>query len=113
MAARRPKTIRPVSTTLIPFVDDPKISRAFDVVSNAVQDLQAQRQRDLVTADLVVGTNRVRHGLARAVVGYTITPSVATIAFAHALAAGNPHPELEVWIDVVGSDMPATKIEVY
>ena len=113
MAGRRIIPIRSAQRANVPNVDDPQIARAIDAVADAVQDVQGRAQRARTTANLVIGTNKVRHGLGRPCVGYTITPSVATIAFAHALNAANPRPDLEVWISVVGSDMPKAQIEVF
>lgn len=113
MAGRRIIPIRARPQAVVPSVDDPQVARAIDVVADAVQSLQQKADRVLVTADLVIGTNKVRHGLGRACRGYNVTPSVATIAFAHALNTTNPRPDLEVWISVVGSDMPKAQIEVY
>lgn len=109
-AVTRPRFVSAVTT---PAVEDPTTQRAFDTVTTAIQKLQATRERDHVTADLLIGSNHVRHGLGRPCVGYTITPSVATIAFAHAIDRTNPRPDQEVWISVVGSDMPAATIEVW
>ena len=113
MAGRRIIPIRPAAQAVVPNVDDPQVSRALDVVADAVQDLQGRAQRVVVAADLVIGTNKIRHGLGRACKGYSIVPSVATIAFAHALNTANPRPDLEVWISVIGSDMPKAQVEVF
>jgi len=113
MAGRRPNTLRSVPQILAPSVEDPETARAFDTVSDAVRELQTKRQRDTISTNLVIGANKVRHGLGRACAGYTVTCSVATIAFAHALNTTNPRPDLEVWIDVVGSDMPDALVEVF
>lgn len=113
MAGRRPVRPRAVTGIAAISVDDPQVDRAINVVRDAVATLQSDRQRFVTDADLVIGTNKIRHGLGRAVVGYSITPSIATIAFAHALDRENPRPDREVWIDVVGSDMPGAVVEVW
>jgi hypothetical protein len=113
MPGRRPKRARAVSSLSVVQAEDESTNRALAQVGDAVQKLQAKRDRDAKTVDLLVGTNKVRHGLGRPVLGYTITPTYLTIAFGHALNTGNPHPELEVWIDVVGSDQEKARVEIF
>jgi hypothetical protein len=113
MAARREIQIRPVTRVQLPVVDDLVTQRALEIVEGALQDLQAKRNRDVVTFDLVIGTNRVRHGLGRACAGYTLTPTVADRNFAHAIDTTNPRPDLEVWVVVIGADQPTAILEVY
>jgi hypothetical protein len=109
-AIRRPSSFR----TLGPVqVDDPQTARALDQVSDAVQSLQASRSRVVVTQDLVIGTNKVRHGLGRAAAGYTLVATVADAAFAHAISDSNPRPDLEVWVTVVGAAQPGARVEVW
>lgn len=97
----------------LPSVDDPTTARALDSVTAAVTDLQSIRDRDHLTADLIVGTNKIQHGLGRAPIGYTITPTVADATFAHAINKSNPRPELELWITVVGVGQPGAAVEVW
>ncbi len=113
MAGRRPKRVRQISGLSIAGVDDPAAQRALEQIEAEVQRLAAARLRDVKVSNLVIGTNRIAHGLGRRVVGYTITPTFCTIAFAHAINLENPHPEREVWIDVVGSDQDNAIIEVF
>ena len=113
MAGRAPQRPRSVSSLTVASVDDEATQRALDQITAAVAKLQAKRDRDARTVDLAIGTNRVPHGLARPVLGYTITPTVASAAFAHAIDMTNPRPQLEVWITVVGADQPGARIEVY
>lgn len=94
-------------------VDDPQVKRALDAIRSTVESLLTTRTRVVVEFDLVVGTNKVRHGLGRAVAGYTITPTVADATFAHCLNRNNPRPELEVWIDVVGVAQPGAIVEAF
>lgn len=82
-------------------------------VQQAVQALQKEPKRQVVSSDLVVGRNVVRHGLTRPVRGYTLTATVADATFAHAIDRSNPRPELEVWINVVGVAQPGAQIEVW
>lgn len=113
MAARRPAALRSVPRAPVVKVDDPKIDRALSGLRDAVHEIQEQRSRDVVQVDLVIGTNKVRHGLGREVVGYSVTPTVASSAFAHAIDRTNPRPTLEVWIDVVGTAQPGAGVEVW
>lgn len=113
MAARKPIAPRALERVQVPRVDDSATNRALGVVSAAVQKVQSTRQRYATTSDLVVGTNKVQHSLGRACNGYSLTPTVADATFAHAINTSNPHPELEVWITVVGVAQPDARIEVY
>jgi hypothetical protein len=83
------------------------------MVAGAVSDLARAARRVRLRVDLVVGQNRIAHGLGRAVEGYSITPTVAAAGFAHAIDETNPSPELEVWITVIGSAQPQARIEVW
>ncbi len=105
--------MRPTAHVQVPAVEDASTQRALDAVADAVQTLQGKRERDHLTVDLVVGTNKVPHGLGRACIGYTVTPTYATIAFGHALDTSNPNPDREVWIVVLGSDQTAAIVEVF
>jgi hypothetical protein len=82
-------------------------------VAAAVSSALSASQRDHTRVDLVVGQNRIRHGLGRAVEGYSITPTAANATFAHAIDETNPHPEREVWITVVGIGQPKARIEIW
>jgi hypothetical protein len=113
MAARRSKPPRQIERTPAVEVKDEQTDRALTLIRQHLDRLDAARKRDSVTVDLVVGTNRVRHGLGRAVTGYSVVPTVASAAFAHALDVTNPRPELEVWIEVVGASQPDARIEVW
>lgn len=113
MAARRGERPRAVATTAAPRVDDAKTERALAAIRASIERLQEAPQRDVLTFDLVIGTNKIRHGLARPVRGYTITATTASAAFAHALDRTNPRPDLEVWISVVGTDQDGAVIEVW
>lgn len=113
MAGRHPGRVRPVASVQAPNVDDVVTQQALDKILSALNSQQSLRQRDVVAFDLVVGTNKVRHGLGRACVGYNLTPTSASAAFAHAIDKTNPHPEFEVWITVIGVAQPAATVEVF
>lgn len=112
MAGRRAIAAKPLGQLQTPSVEDATTQRAFEVVTGAVQELQTKRNRDVVTANLIVGTNRIRHNLGRACAGYTLTPTTANATFAHAIDKTNPRPDLEVWITVIGVAQTAATIEV-
>jgi hypothetical protein len=107
--------IRPgsVSVLSVAAVSDPATQRALEQTQDAVQALQATPKRVVVQADLVVGTNIVRHALGRRVNGYSLTPTVANATFAHAIDDANPTPELEVWIAVIGVAQPGARLEIW
>lgn len=107
MAGRAAKRPRPVPSLSVGDAADPRS------VAGAAADLFRAATRSRKRADLVVGQNRIVHGLGRAVEGYSITPTVADSTFAHAIDETNPHPELEVWITVVGVAQPAARIEIW
>lgn len=112
MAGRAAQAPRASGQAASILVDDPKVERALSEMRSAVEALQAGRQRDVVQVDLVVGTNKIRHGLGRDATGYAITPTVAAASFAHALDRTNPRPEIEVWIIVIGVAQPRAVVEV-
>jgi hypothetical protein len=113
MAGRVPQRPAYVDVLSVQKHDDPVIGRMAGQIEQAVQQVQQARSRVVVTADLAIGTNRVRHGLGRPVVGYTLTPTAASAAFAHAINTANTNPELEVWIDVIGAAQPGARLEVW
>lgn len=79
----------------------------------AVQSTLNQQRRQVVKMDLAIGRNVVRHALGRDARGYTLTPTVANAAFAHAIDTSNPNPGREVWINVIGAVQPGAQIEVW
>lgn len=113
MAGRRTHASRPSLQVQVPTVDDSTTQRAFDVLTTAVQNIQNKRQRDVVTADLVVGTNKVSHGLGRPCTGFTVTLSATNLNFSAALDKTNTNPDHEVWVTVAGSAAAGVSIEVY
>ena len=114
MAARKTKAPRSSDALSADTgVRDIPTATALGALGRAVRELQSQRSRDVVTADLIIGANRVRHGLGRDALGYTLTPTTASAGFAHCLDDSNPNPELEIWITVIGSAQTGARIEVY
>jgi hypothetical protein len=113
MAGRRVQPPAEVRAIAFGAVDDMATNRALGKFSDAVQALQAAALRVVVTQDLAIGTNVVRHGLGRAARGYTLVATVADAAFAHAIDDSNPSPDLEVWISVVGAAQPGARVEVW
>lgn len=113
MAGRRAQPARTVPRIKSTDVDDPKTSRAIGSLASAVSKLQSTADVDTLRQDLAVGTNTVQHSLGRAFRFVAVTPTVANAAFAWAInTAGNPHPDRQVLIDVVGVDQPGALILV-
>ncbi len=113
MAGRRPQRIGSVQSAGITVVDDPQVARAFEETGVAIARLERARSRETKAVDLVVGLNKVRHSLGRAVAGYTLVATVADAAFAHAIDLTNPRPDLEVWIRIIGVDQPDAQVETW
>lgn len=113
MAGRAVQRIARVQVLSVAAVADKPTQRALEQTQDAVQQLQSVPKRSAVMVDLVVGTNIVRHGLGRPVLGYTLVPTVADATFAHALDEANPHPDLEVWITVIGVAQSRARVEVW
>lgn len=113
MPARKATPIRPVDRVQAGVVADPKTRQALDVITSAVQSLQERRERDYKTVSLVVGVNRIPHGLGRPYLGFNLTRHTLNIAFDACIAAEtNPRPDREIWIDVTGS-AESVALEVY
>lgn len=110
MAGRKPEKIRPSAFANVPAVDDVGTQRAFDVVTDAVQALQAQRQRSHVVFDLVVGVNRVSTGLGRKAEGCNLTPTVADAMFSWSFDAVDDKIAI---ISVIGAAQPSCRLEFY
>ena len=108
MAGRRPRPPPPVPVLSVNCAEDPRQIQAAVAQVSAVAI-----PRDRLRADLVVGSNHLRHGLRRAVEGFSITATVANASSAYAIDETNPNPELEVWITVIGVAQPRARIEVW
>lgn len=94
-------------------MSDAATQRALDELATAIQKLQSARLRDVRTVDLIVGLNKIGHGLGRPASGFTVVPTVADATYAAALDSSNPRPSLEVWITVVGVAQPGARVEVW
>lgn len=87
------------------------VSRLISDVSAAHQELAKKiAVRTVVVADLVVGANRISHGLGRPSRGATVSPTVADASFAFAHA---PDGDLVAVITVVGVGQPGATVELY
>lgn len=113
MAGRRAERPASVAAVEAITVEDPTVDRALSAVRDAVGKLQTVRSRFVTTVDLIVGRNRVQHSLGRPCIGYCLTPTVADATFAHAIDLTNPHPDLEVWITVVGVAQLGARVEAF
>lgn len=112
MAGRRVDRPQAARFALAPQIADPIIGRALDQLRASVQDVQSTASVFTVQQDLKVGTNIIEHSLGRAVKSVTLTPSVADASFGWAMTTtGNPHPDRQVLIVVVGVDQPGTYLE--
>lgn len=108
MAGRRPQPPPVVPVLSVNCAEDPR------QVQQAMQQVTSQAiPRDRLRADLVVGSNHLRHGLRRSVEGFSVTATIADASSAYAIDESNPHPELEVWITVIGVAQPRARIEVW
>lgn len=121
MTARKPNRPRPVPTLSVPRVTSPE-PKAFDVSDQIQRAIQESEQAirasmaaewRIIDADLVIGRNKLSHGLGRAPRFVLIQPTVASASFGWAInLVDNPVPELQAWIDVIGADQPGAKVWV-
>lgn len=107
----RPQQRQQLQTGTLLDADPAKMSRHLGDLVVAV-DAQARRTTDRVrvTVDLVVGDNRVAHGLGRAALGATVTPTVADASFAWALTGGDARQAV---ITVIGVPQAKATVELY
>lgn len=110
MPARRPQAIKARSGLIAGSVADAATSRALDDVAAAIGKLEERYTRSKRTVDLVVGTNRVAHGLGRIPAGANLTPTVADASFAWAMSEPTART---VTITVVGVAQPGAGLEFY
>lgn len=110
MAGRKTAGIRPAAYVQPPSVKDSDNQRAFDVITDAVQTLQTQRQRVTIVSDLVVGDNRVSTGLGRKAAGCSLVPTVADAMFAWSFAVDD---DRTVVVTVIGAAQPACPMEIW
>lgn len=85
----RPRTRAQLSTGT-PIAGDPIISRHLSELGDAQEAQQGRLvDRNQVDASLVVGDNRVNHGLGRPAKTCHVTPSVADATFGYALKSSD------------------------
>lgn len=113
MAGRRAKPPGGVERVVSVEVADTQTDRALTRIREAIDRLDRAQKYDVIEFDLVVGTNKIPHGLGRPVAGYSLTPTVADPTFAHAIDRDNPRPDLTVWIEVVGVAQPKAILFVF
>jgi hypothetical protein len=88
--------------------DASDVDRAIDDLSQAIGRLG--EGESFTDVDLVVGTNRLNHGLGRRPVALEVMPAAANASFAWGYdpeQADNPHPDRQAWITVTGTAMAA------
>lgn len=108
---RIPVRAAPVS---IAHADTPEaVGRAVDALALATDRAAGGTMgaaSSVLEVDLIVGTNRLSHGLGRRPLGVVVTPKEAAESFAWGYdwhQPDNPHPERQAWIVVVGAPMTA------
>jgi hypothetical protein len=104
---------RPLAAPDAPRAVDPATDRVVDALKERVRVLEQRTPlRQTITVDLALGVNQIDHGLGRAPVGASVTPTVASAAFGWAMVTSS-NPERTVWIEVVGIPMPGAALEVW
>lgn len=88
---------------------DPATSRLLSDLGAAVQSIPV-RDRVPVVVDLVVGDNKVNHGLGRPARGMTLTPTKADATFAWAMTASD---ERQATVTVVGTGQTKCPLEFW
>jgi hypothetical protein len=109
--SKRPRP-RPGLDGIAVGIADPVTSRAMGAIQDAVNRLNRADTRQVVTADLKVGSNEIAHSLGRIARGCTLTPTVASAAFSWAWVDPGSKQD-RVFIDVIGAAQPGAKLEVY
>ena len=109
--AQRPKQRQQLQTGTLVNTDSAAVSRALGDLATAQQATDRRVvDRVRVTVDLVVGDNRVSHGLGRVARGATVTPTTADASFAWALTGGDSRQAV---ITVVGVGQAKASVELY
>lgn len=107
----RPRQRPQLSTGTLMTADPQSVGRALGDLATAQRAQDARvADRVRVTADLVVGDNRVAHGLGRPAIGATVTPTTADASFAWALTGGDSRQAV---IAVVGVPQPRATVELF
>ena len=102
-----PPTKQQVTPHQVPTWDS--ASRANDQINQVISQLPTVERKTL-TVSLVVGANRVNHGLSGPARGCTVTPTVADATFAWSFAADGAKQAV---ITVVGVPQPNATVEVF
>ncbi len=113
MPARKPQ--RPVARAgSVPTGGDTKIAdvpRQLGGLAAAVRTLENRaKDRASVVVDLVVGANRINHGLGRVPNGASVTPTVADATWAWAVTDKSA---AQIEITTVGVVQPSAALEVW
>lgn len=109
MAAKRPSPPRPRDQVVAFATNTPdSTQRAVDQLQQAAGKLSAPRSVRVV--DLIVGANRINHGLGRKAQGATVAPTVADATFAWSFA---PDGDRVAIITVVGVAQPGATVECF
>lgn len=90
---------------------DATTSRLLSDLGTGIQTLEGQAQtRTRRVVNLVVGANRITHGLGRKCFGVNLSPSVADPTFAWSFAADGDRVAV---VTVVGVAQPGAAVEFY
>lgn len=104
---------RPLARPAPSRAEDPATDRVLADMEQRFRAAEARSPgRQTLVVDLAIGVNKLDHGLGRPPVGASVTPTVASAAFAWARVAA-AQPERQVWIEVIGQAQPGAAVEVW
>ncbi len=107
----RPPSRSQLQTGTLVDSDPATISRLLSDLGTAQQASDAtRRDRFSTVIDLVVGANKVNHGLGRRAQGMTLTPTVADQTFAWAMTASD---DKQVTVTVLNVAQPKCPLEIF
>lgn len=107
----RPQQRQQLSTGTLMAATPDSISRHLGDLATAVQAGEKHAtDRSSGNTDLIVGANRINHGLGRAPRGATVTPTTADASFAWALTGGDAKQAV---ITVIGVPQPGAYVEIF
>ncbi len=95
--------------------DSAEINSAVAEIVDTVNANALAKERVYIDADLVIGVNRIGHGLGRPVIGIIAVPRDPDPGFSCGFdpaQLSNPIPDRQVFLDVVGGPM-RTRIFVF
>ena len=108
---QRPRA-RPGLNGIAVGIKDSATARGMAAIEEAVNRLDRADERQVLTADLRIGTNEIAHQLGRVARGCTLVPTVADASFAWAWVAPGAKQD-RIFVTVIGAAQPGAKLEVY